>query len=97
MKHSIIDEIFYAIREKSEIFEMPNEHYKKKGQKICEMLDVLQNTLNKEQVDMLDKFLDAVGKDHCDEVDFFFSMGFKIGTLLGIECGELSDKLPKLD
>ncbi len=97
MKQSIIDEIFYNLRENSAIFTPPKSWADRIEQPVCDAYDKLLCALDSKQIKLLENFISASESEHSFEVKMFFKKGFEMGVLLGVECGELSDKLPKLD
>ncbi len=85
MNHSTIKEIFNGVsgRRESMAFTKTN-----KGAltEISNAYDTLRKRFNSKQIKAMDKFLEIYDDYYCDEIDFYFAEGFKLGLRLTVEC-----------
>ncbi len=83
MKNSVIQE-FRTFRET-----LRKSNFNEKNHNlICQLYDKLKKQLSKEQLEIHERLIGAIEKNFCDEVDFYFAKGFKLGLLIGVECFE---------
>ncbi len=87
MKKSVIKDIFYGKKGYREVIQPPQKDMENL-ELICELEDKIKSKFSPEQLDLHNKFVDAIEKNCCDEVDFYFVEGFKLGLLVGIEAME---------
>ncbi len=85
MKNSVIKDLFYGNGGYNEIIKNPKQKSKRLD-KIIELEEELKNRLTPEQFKLHESFVDLIDKDSCDEADFYFVEGFKLGLLIGFEC-----------
>ncbi len=79
MKRSVIKDIFSG--GKIPLTETNKENLKE----LAEGYDRLRNRFNAKQMKLIDKFLSVYDKNYCDEVDLYFTEGFKLGLLIVVE------------
>ncbi len=87
MKQSAIKEIFDRLEDKWENKRTERENMENLDT-ICAAEAELKKQLTPEQFALHKKFVDALELDFCEEVDFYFSEGFKLGLRIGMECIE---------
>ncbi len=88
MRKSVILDIFNGKRGDRETFVMPRDTENKNLEMVCETHEELQKKLTPKQFALLEKFANAQQADLCEEIDFYFVEGFKLGLRIGIECME---------
>ncbi len=87
MKNSIIKDIFNGVRGSCETMVMTKRNTDNLKE-ISVGYDKLKKRFNQKQIKLVDKFIEAYDKNFCDEVDFYFTEGFKLGFLIAVECFE---------
>ena len=85
MKKSVIIDILNGKRGHAETMHMPKSD-DGNADILCRISDELKEKLPPELFELHQKFIDALQNDLCDEVDFYFAEGFKLGLLIGVEC-----------
>ncbi len=87
MKNSAIKDVFNGV--KGNIETMGSTKASKENLKeISDCYDALKKRFTKKQRKLIDKFLNAYEKNYCDEIDYYFTEGFKLGLQIGVECFE---------
>ncbi len=87
MKKSVIKDIFYGERGYRELIKPPRRNADNLD-RICQLEDKLKNELTPQQFVLHEKFIKAIEENCCNEVDYYFVEGFKLGLLIGIETME---------
>jgi len=87
MRKSTIKDIFSGLKGNKESMSIPKEVIKNLSE-ICKFYDELKEKLSPELLEPHQKYVGALEKNWCDEVDFYFTEGFKLGLLAGIESME---------
>ncbi len=82
MRNSTMKEVLDAIRESVKTRKVSKENLSV----LCDSYDELKKKLSPELFALHQKFVDALEGSWCDEVDFYFAEGFKLGLRLGFEC-----------
>lgn len=54
--------------------------------KISKTYEELQNKLSPDLFELLQKHISAQEESWCNEIDFYFVEGFKLGLQIGVEC-----------
>ena len=83
MKKSMILQIFSGKRGAHDQVPVVDKDYLKEANEVYEKME---ESLSKEQFDMLNDFIKKDGIAHCVEMDAYFLEGFKIGLRIGVEC-----------
>ncbi len=83
---SAIRDIFHGVRGHMETM-TPSIDKKNMGI-VCDTYDELKKRLSPELLELHQKLVDALERNWAEEVDFFFTEGFKLGVFIGIECTE---------
>lgn len=86
MKKSAIKDIFYGFRGHVETMKMPKDE--NKSISICNIYEELKEKLTPELLALHQKLVDTLENNWSEEIDFYFTEGFKLGILIGIECNE---------
>lgn len=87
MKKSAIKDIFHGLRGNIEGMGTPKND-KENLSIVSDTYDELKEKLSPELLNLHQKLVDALESDWSEEVDFYFTEGFKLGVLIGIECME---------
>ncbi len=87
MKGSAIKEIFYGAKGNKETMVLTKE-IKNNIKSISEYYDKLKKSCSAKQMKLIEKFLDVYDNSLCDEINFYFTEGFKLGLRIGVECFE---------
>ncbi len=87
MKNSVIKDIFNGVKGNCEIISLKKSN-KENLAKVSESYDNLIKHFNDKQIKRIKKFLDVYDKSNCDEMELYFTEGFKLGLLIGFECFE---------
>ncbi len=87
MKKSIIREIFNGRIGNREAMAFEKENSKNR-ENVLRHYDELKKCFNEKQMEIINKFLGAYDKNCNDEIDFYFTKGFKLGFLVCAECFE---------
>ncbi len=85
MKRSIIRDIFNGAKGSHESMALPKKNLDNLD-KVSDSYDRLIESFTPEQVKLIDKFLDDYDQSYCDEIDFYFTEGFKLGMQIAVEC-----------
>ncbi len=85
MRNSAIKDIFYNIRGCGKCRDI-SQNNKERAEAICVAYDKLKTQLSSEQFNLYEKFVDLLEDSYSDDIDFYFSKGFKMGVLIAIEC-----------
>ena len=86
---NIIEELYYGNINVAEI--RKNKEHKKACEKELEVYHKLKNTLKKEQVKLLEEFLEANSNSTEIYDKEIFAYGFKVGLQIGIESNKLNN------
>ncbi len=85
MKNSVIKGIFHGFRGNVEA--MNTKEINKKNQDILiNSYESLKKQLNSKQYDLFENYTNALEISYSDEIDFYFTEGFKLGLQIGVEC-----------
>lgn len=87
MKKSAIRDIFNGLKGHRETMNMP-DYDKGNMEIVCNAYDELKEKMSPELFSLHRKLVDALEENWCEEVDFHFVEGFKLGILIGMECME---------
>ena len=83
---SVIRDIFHGFKGNMETMQLPKAHFDISGKKLSNAYDELVAKLSPELLKLHQNFADALEDNYCEEIDFYFVEGFKLGILMGIEC-----------
>lgn len=86
-KKSVIQDIFHGVRGGMETM-YPSKEDIKCLDTLSDTYDEMLSKLSPELCELQQRFIEALEKNHLSEIDFFYTEGFKLGVLLGIECME---------
>ena len=56
--------------------------------KVSNIYDELVKKLSTELLKLHQEYINALEGEWCEEIDFYYVQGFKLGLLIGIECTE---------
>ncbi len=87
MQKSAIRNIFYGETGYNETAKIPKKN-EKRIDKICDLEKELKNKLSPELFELHQKFIKLLEEDCCDEVEYYYGEGFKLGLRIGIESME---------
>ena len=87
MNKSAIKDIFHGFKGHMETMKIP-ESSRNNLTSVCNFYDELKGKLSPELLKLHQKFVDALENNWSEAVDFYFVEGFKLGLLIGVECGE---------
>ncbi len=87
MSRSVIKDIFNGFTGNQEAMPLKKEN-KENLKRVSDCYDELKESFSVKQINLIEKFLSAYDKNCCDEVDFYFVEGFKLGLRIGFECFE---------
>ncbi len=87
MKKSVISDIFYGVKGSQETMRMPQEH-KERLRKVHEGYEQLKKQLSAADFSLHEQFVQAMEASFCEEIEFYFVEGFKLGLRIGMECAE---------
>ena len=89
MKKSVIKDIFNGFRGHYETLRMTRtEEYQKNTEIASDAYEELKKKLSPELFELHERLTEVSEKNACNELDFHFVEGFKLGLLIGIECME---------
>jgi hypothetical protein len=89
MTKSAIRDILYGYRGHHETIKVPRgEEYQRNIEILSDTYDELREKLSVEVFKVLERFTTAKDDIQCEESGCYFTEGFKLGILVGIECGE---------
>ncbi len=84
MKKSVIKDIFYGVRGGMDSSYAPED--KEYRDTLIDLHKELRTQLNAQQLALHEKFVAVLEDCQCDEVDYYFTEGFKLGFHLALEC-----------
>ncbi len=87
MKNSVIQGIFNGVKGHIESMTLPKTNQDNLTQ-VSDAYDKLKARFHGEQMKLIDEFLKVYDDNYCDEIDFYFAEGFKLGLQIGVECFE---------
>lgn len=82
MNKSVITEVFCEFRENIRLTEQGRKLLKQ----VSDAYNELSKRLSPEQFQLYNKLDDAIEEEHSEELDNYFTEGFRLGLLIGIEC-----------
>ncbi len=85
MERSVIKDIFNGVKGSREGIGLARVN-KDNLKELSDGYDKLKKRFNAKQIKHIDKFLEVYDKNFCDEVDLYFTEGFKLGLRIAIEC-----------
>lgn len=87
MKRSVIREVFNGSRGSASDMKM-SEAEREIMVEVDEAYDELWNKLDPEQQKLFEEFLSLRERAFCEDADNHYVEGYKLGLLIGVECGE---------
>lgn len=82
MNKSVIKDIFHGVRGQMETMHNTTKEY---NTLLSDKYDQLIANMSPEILKYHKEFIDALESNQCDEIDFFFCEGFKLGLQIGLE------------
>ena len=87
MRKSIITDIFNGKKGNHETMEL-SKKLKDNLSEVADGYEKLKSRFNPEQMSFIEEFLDVYDNNSYDEIEYYFTQGFKLGLLIGVECFE---------
>ncbi len=87
MKNSVIKDVFNGVKGNIEAMGF-NNRSRGNLKDMADCYDKLKKRCSEKQIKLLDKFLEAYNRNYGDEIDFYFTEGFKLGLRIAVECFE---------
>ena len=86
MKNSTIKDIFHGKKGSMDTMDVPP--YKTARKSMLNYENEFKKQLLPKQLELFDKIIYLYEQDLLDEVDHYFTEGFKLGLRIGVECWE---------
>ncbi len=87
MKESVIKDIFTGAKGNIETMALTKTN-KDNLKEVADYYDKLKKRFNVKQMKVIDRFLGIYDKNNYDEINFYFTQGFKLGLRIAVECFE---------
>ncbi len=87
MGNSVIEDIFNGTKGHRDTMPLTKAHLNILKE-VAGSYDKLKKRFSEKQLKEIEKFLRVYDKNYCEEIDFYFKEGFKLGLRIAVECFE---------